>query len=231
MGASGSGSATTCAPHPVGSFVHVPRGLPHCFQNVGDDAGRLLVTFTPAGMSSSSGSRSSRRRRAPSEAFKLAGAEAGPEVLGASSRRFASRPSIDACSSSDRTASSATRICRPRRPTRGSARTSAPSAPAASKSVLHAACPNCGGGFQIRPVRPRRAWRDGSRAWMPDPAGTGRRHTTYGRHELAAFVARLAACLRAEALVLLTRRCQKRRPVMRTYVRVLLRRPFSTRTP
>ncbi len=35
---------------PVGSFVHVPRGLPHCFQNVGDDAGRLLVTFTPAGM-------------------------------------------------------------------------------------------------------------------------------------------------------------------------------------
>ena len=23
---------------PVGSFVHVPRGLPHCFQNVGDDS-------------------------------------------------------------------------------------------------------------------------------------------------------------------------------------------------
>ena len=35
---------------PVGSFVFVPRGTPHCFQNVGDEPGRLLVLFTPAGM-------------------------------------------------------------------------------------------------------------------------------------------------------------------------------------
>ncbi len=68
---------------PVGSFVHVPRGLPHCFQNVGDDAGRLLVTFTPAGME-----RFFERfaeltpQSSPAEAFKLAGAEAGLEVLG-----------------------------------------------------------------------------------------------------------------------------------------------------
>ena len=35
---------------PAGSFVFVPRGVPHCFQNTGDRPGRLLVMFTPAGM-------------------------------------------------------------------------------------------------------------------------------------------------------------------------------------
>lgn len=33
-----------------GSFVFVPRGTPHCFQNVGSDPARILVIFTPAGM-------------------------------------------------------------------------------------------------------------------------------------------------------------------------------------
>ena len=56
--------------------------------------------------------------------------------------------------------------------------------------VLHDVCPNCGGGFQIRPVRPRRAWREGA-GLDADPAGTLRRHTSYGRDELAAFVATL----------------------------------------
>ena len=37
-------------PREGGSFVFVPRGTPHCFQNVGDEPGRLLVLFTPAGM-------------------------------------------------------------------------------------------------------------------------------------------------------------------------------------
>jgi hypothetical protein len=27
--------------------------------------------------------------------------------------------------------------------------------------VLHNVCPNCGGGFESRPVRPARAWREG----------------------------------------------------------------------
>ena len=37
-------------PAPAGSFVFVPRGTPHRFQNVGDNPARILVMFTPAGM-------------------------------------------------------------------------------------------------------------------------------------------------------------------------------------
>jgi quercetin dioxygenase-like cupin family protein len=35
---------------PAGSFVFVPRGTPHCFQNVGETPARILVLFTPSGM-------------------------------------------------------------------------------------------------------------------------------------------------------------------------------------
>ena len=35
---------------PAGSFVFVPRGTPHCFQNIGGTPARILVMFTPAGM-------------------------------------------------------------------------------------------------------------------------------------------------------------------------------------
>ncbi|HEY6377928.1 MAG TPA: cupin domain-containing protein [Candidatus Dormibacteraeota bacterium] len=35
---------------PMGSFMFIPRGTTHCFQNVGDTPARLLVMFTPAGM-------------------------------------------------------------------------------------------------------------------------------------------------------------------------------------
>jgi quercetin dioxygenase-like cupin family protein len=35
---------------PAGSFVFVPRGTPHCFQNVAEAPARVLVMFTPAGM-------------------------------------------------------------------------------------------------------------------------------------------------------------------------------------
>jgi quercetin dioxygenase-like cupin family protein len=34
----------------AGSFVFVPRGTPHSFQNACDTAARILVMFTPAGM-------------------------------------------------------------------------------------------------------------------------------------------------------------------------------------
>ncbi len=34
----------------AGSFVFVPPGTPHCFQNVGDAPARILVLFSPAGM-------------------------------------------------------------------------------------------------------------------------------------------------------------------------------------
>ncbi|MFA9272756.1 MAG: cupin domain-containing protein [Baekduiaceae bacterium] len=35
---------------PTGTFVYVPRGVPHAFRNPGDTPARLLVLFTPAGM-------------------------------------------------------------------------------------------------------------------------------------------------------------------------------------
>ena len=35
---------------PSGSFVFVPRGTEHCFQNMGKEPARILVMFTPAGM-------------------------------------------------------------------------------------------------------------------------------------------------------------------------------------
>jgi quercetin dioxygenase-like cupin family protein len=35
---------------PSGSFVFVPRGTPHCFQNASSEGARILVMFAPAGM-------------------------------------------------------------------------------------------------------------------------------------------------------------------------------------
>jgi Cupin domain len=35
---------------PCGSFVFVPRGTPHCFQNAADTPARVLVMFIPSGM-------------------------------------------------------------------------------------------------------------------------------------------------------------------------------------
>jgi quercetin dioxygenase-like cupin family protein len=33
-----------------GSFVFIPKGLPHTWEVVGDQPGRVLITFAPAGM-------------------------------------------------------------------------------------------------------------------------------------------------------------------------------------
>src|SRR6266542_4459985 len=35
---------------PAGSFMFIPRGVPHTWQNVGDEPARVLAVFTPAGM-------------------------------------------------------------------------------------------------------------------------------------------------------------------------------------
>jgi cupin domain len=35
---------------PSGSFVFIPRGVAHSFQNVGEEPGRMVVMFAPAGM-------------------------------------------------------------------------------------------------------------------------------------------------------------------------------------
>jgi hypothetical protein len=47
-----------------------------------------------------------------------------------------------------------------------------------AEGALGNVCPNCGGGFVPRPVRPRGAWRDGT-GLAHDPPGTGRRHLKY----------------------------------------------------
>jgi hypothetical protein len=52
--------------------------------------------------------------------------------------------------------------------------------------VLQNVCPNCGGGFEARPVRPSQARREGT-GLVNDPPGSRRRHTPYTRDEIAAF--------------------------------------------
>jgi hypothetical protein len=54
------------------------------------------------------------------------------------------------------------------------------------ESVLLDVCPNCGGNFQPRPIRPARAWRDGT-GLVDDPPSARRRETSYSREEIAAF--------------------------------------------
>jgi quercetin dioxygenase-like cupin family protein len=66
---------------PPGSFVFIPRGLPHTFQNVGEEPGRILVTFAPAGMESFF-DRLSELTAFDPEAFRRAGAEVGTEMVG-----------------------------------------------------------------------------------------------------------------------------------------------------
>jgi hypothetical protein len=58
------------------------------------------------------------------------------------------------------------------------------------ESVLHDVCPNCGGGFQPRPIRPQEAWREAT-GLAHDPPGSERRHTRYTAIEIDVFVASL----------------------------------------
>jgi hypothetical protein len=51
-------------------------------------------------------------------------------------------------------------------------------------------CPNCGGGFEVRPIRPRREWRPGL-SLASRPASTERHQLSYDRDEIAAFSARV----------------------------------------
>jgi quercetin dioxygenase-like cupin family protein len=68
---------------PQGAFVFVPRGTPHCFQNIGEGPARIVVLFTPAGMEAFF----DRFSELPAGAFgpdvfARLGAEAGMDVLG-----------------------------------------------------------------------------------------------------------------------------------------------------
>lgn len=58
------------------------------------------------------------------------------------------------------------------------------------ETVLHNVCPNCGGGFVPRPIRPARAHRDGT-GLRHSPAGTKRRKLRWTTADISAFVAKL----------------------------------------
>lgn len=56
--------------------------------------------------------------------------------------------------------------------------------------VLCNVCPNCGGGFVPRPIRPRTEWRPGV-SLAKRPASTVRMHATFSRAEIEALSLRL----------------------------------------
>jgi hypothetical protein len=57
-------------------------------------------------------------------------------------------------------------------------------------SVLHNVCPNCGGGFMPRPIRPAHNWK-GDNYLGKDPASATRKHRPVDRDEHARFAATL----------------------------------------
>jgi len=59
-------------------------------------------------------------------------------------------------------------------------------------TLLQNVCPNCGGGFVPRPIRPVAAYREGT-GLVNDPPGTRRRSLSYSAEEIADLVARLRA--------------------------------------
>jgi quercetin dioxygenase-like cupin family protein len=68
---------------PAGSFVYVPRGVAHCFQNVGAGPARILVIFNPSGMEGFFDRFAALPAGAVNpEAFKSIGAEVGMDVVG-----------------------------------------------------------------------------------------------------------------------------------------------------
>jgi uncharacterized protein len=58
------------------------------------------------------------------------------------------------------------------------------------EAVLHNVCPNCGGGFAPRPVRPARDWKDGNFLGR-NPAGRELRHRPVDRAAHDRFAAGL----------------------------------------
>jgi hypothetical protein len=60
------------------------------------------------------------------------------------------------------------------------------------EGVLHDVCPNCGGAFAPRPIRPAEAWRSGTGLANHPPSGD-RRRTPYSPMEIDAFVDTLRA--------------------------------------
>lgn len=58
------------------------------------------------------------------------------------------------------------------------------------QNVLHNVCPNCGGGFVPRPIRPAHAHRDGT-GLRHHPAGSKRAKMKWATADVSAFVSKL----------------------------------------
>jgi hypothetical protein len=58
------------------------------------------------------------------------------------------------------------------------------------ESRIHNVCPNCGGGFAPRPIRPATEWRPGLSV-TKRPASARRVHLSYGPEEIAAHANRI----------------------------------------
>jgi len=58
------------------------------------------------------------------------------------------------------------------------------------ETVLHNVCPNCGGGFERRPIRPATEWRPGL-SLAKRPASTRRVYLSYSRDDIAAHSERI----------------------------------------
>ncbi len=57
--------------------------------------------------------------------------------------------------------------------------------------VLNNVCPNCGGGFVARPIRPKNAWREGV-SLADQPASTEKTYKPVSKSEHDAFAKRIA---------------------------------------
>ena len=65
------------------------------------------------------------------------------------------------------------------------------------ESVLANVCPNCGGGFEARPIRPAQEWRPGLCAATRPPSDK-RRSLNYSPGDIATFSARVRSTPPAE---------------------------------
>lgn len=66
----------------AGSYVYVPRGVRHCFQNIGDAPARILLNFTPAGMEKFFDAFARLSAPVDPDAFRKLGEPAGMTVTG-----------------------------------------------------------------------------------------------------------------------------------------------------
>ena len=64
-------------------------------------------------------------------------------------------------------------------------------------NILHNVCPNCGGGFEKRPIRPKTVRRAGV-SLVDQPASELRVHTRYEKSEIESFAASVKSIPPAE---------------------------------